>query len=556
MRKLGSLLLALLLWLVPAGLVARSQAAVPGGFSVSTRQELAGGVEFLTMGRPQPPAVAYVARIGPGAPASLRAVSANDKVTHHGEDLELPSSMCRRVGCVVGVNADFHYANHEPVGGVVSDGRMLRSPVSSHAQLSLTRAGGLVASPLEWSAILRTSDGGALGLGGINISRGSDQLVLYTPTWGDRTRTEGGGVELVLRAGEPVGLLGRPTAVELLELRGDSSSIPADGAVLSGSGSGAALLRDLWNRVERGRADRRAELTVASSLDVVESLGVNPVLLRNGRRAFPPATDGFTLSRHPRTMVGWNTAGEVFMVAIDGRREDSKGMSLGEAADLLLGLGATEGVNFDGGGGTTFVVNGSVANHPSDDDPVPAEAERWAVNSLVVVPKPGPPPPPPPPPPDPSPAPSPSPAPAPGTSAPAPSGGSGAPGKLADASTPTTTTAPSKPGLSPLLRNPDTLKAIASAVRPNGSRKARVERVPSTGSPASGAQEPSTTTTPPTEPPGHQDLALGDGPAASPSPPMSKVNVSVAVGVLLAVVAASGLGFAAWSRWRREDWYY
>lgn len=554
MRKLGSLLLTVLLGLVPAAL-AGAQTAVPAGFSVSARQELAGGVEFLTMGRPQPPAVAYVARIGPGAPAWLRVVSAHDKVTHHGEDLETPSSMCQRAGCVVGVNADFHYVNHEPVGGVVSEGRMLRSPVSTHAQLSLTRAGGLLASPLEWSAILRTSDGGALGLGGINISRGSDQLVLYTPAWGDRTRTAG-GVELVLRAAEPVGLLGRPTAVELLELRGDSSSIPPDGAVLSGSGTGAALLQDLWNRVERARADRRAELTVASSLDVVESVGVNPVLLRNGRHAFQPATDGFTLSRHPRTLVGWNAAGEVFMVAVDGRRDDSKGMSLGEAADLLLGLGATEGVNFDGGGGTTFVVNGSVTNHPSDDEPVPAEAERWAVNSLVVVPKPAPPPPPPPPP-TPNPSPAPPPTTAPGTSAPAPSGSKEVGKPPRDTSTPTTT-APSKPGMSPLLRNPEALKAIASAVRPNGSRKARAERLTSpgaTGSQEPGAQEP-TTTAPPTEPPGHQDLALGDGPAAGPSPPISKVNFSVAVGVLLAVIAAGGLGFAAWSRRRREDWYY
>lgn len=241
-----SFLLAVVLGLVPAAL-AGAQTAVPEGFSVSARQELAGP------------------------------------------------------------------------GGVVPYG-----------------AGDLVASPLEWSAILRTSDGGALGLGGINISRGSDQLVLYTPAWGDRTRTHG-GIELVLRAAEPVGLLGRPTAVELLELRG---------------------LRPL----------RR----------------LRPILLRRPRRRPPPARP------------------------------------------------------------------------------------------------------------------------------PAPSGSKEVGKPPRDMSTPTTT-APSKPGLSPLLRNPEALKAIASAVRPNGSRKARAERLTSpgaTGSPEPGAQEPSTTTAPPTEPPGHQDLAL------------------------------------------------
>jgi hypothetical protein len=64
-------------------------------------------------------------------------------------------------------------------------------------------------------------------------------------------------------------------------------------------------------------------------------------------------------------------------------------MTLAEAADFLLRLGATEGLNLDGGGGTTFVVDGSVANHPSDDgDRRTDSVERGATNALVVVPRP------------------------------------------------------------------------------------------------------------------------------------------------------------------------
>ena len=37
-----------------------------------------------------------------------------------------------------------------------------------------------------------------------------------------------------------------------------------------------------------------------------------------------------------------------------------------EAADLMIGLGAIEAINLDGGGSTAFVVGGAVVNHPSD----------------------------------------------------------------------------------------------------------------------------------------------------------------------------------------------
>ena len=121
--------------------------------------------------------------------------------------------------------------------------------------------------------------------------------------------------------------------------------------MLSATGPAGAVLRDLAGRVGNTWPARR-QLQLQTSVDAVESLGVHPVLLRDGRRAFPDDGDGFTRVRNPRTLLGWNPAGEIVIVAVDGRRDEAEGMSLAQAADLLLGLGATDGVNFDGGGGT------------------------------------------------------------------------------------------------------------------------------------------------------------------------------------------------------------
>src|SRR5581483_8544093 len=84
-------------------------------------------------------------------------------------------------------------------------------------------------------------------------------------------------------------------------------------------------------------------------------------------RWFAAAADAFTRGRQPRTLVGWNAAGEAWLVTVDGRQPDaSVGMTLAEAADFLLALGATDGLNLDGGGSTTFVDDGAVVNTPSD----------------------------------------------------------------------------------------------------------------------------------------------------------------------------------------------
>ena len=79
-------------------------------------------------------------------------------------------------------------------------------------------------------------------------------------------------------------------------------------------------------------------------------------------------------------------------------------MTLAEAADLLLALGATDGINLDGGGSTTFVAAGTVVNTPSDvavrrgsgetiqhlaqpDQDVIGHVERPVTSALAVVPK-------------------------------------------------------------------------------------------------------------------------------------------------------------------------
>jgi Phosphodiester glycosidase len=399
-------------WLAMVALVAvacpgtaGAQTVAPAGFTATVRETPAAGVEHVGLVRADPPLQVHVARISPGAAVSLRAVLSNDRVAGPDPQLERTSAMCARVHCVIGINADFGV--DQPLGALVTDGRFLRSPSPTHHQLSVTSNGALEDDALDWSGQLLATDLQGLRLDGVNVPRPPDRVILYTPTFGPSTQTEGPGTDLVVHVMQPTGefRLGQTALVELVSLADGvaNSPIPLGGAVLSGQGAGAEALRRLWQRVGAGAAGKQAFLRLDSDTPVIESVGGSPILIKDGRRWFTDPGDDFTGGRHPRTLVGWTPGGDVLLVTVDGRQAKlSVGMTLYEAADLLLSLGATEGINLDGGGSTTFVTGTTVVNHPSDalvrrggeevvrhaaqpGDTLVGHVERPVASALVVV---------------------------------------------------------------------------------------------------------------------------------------------------------------------------
>lgn len=346
-----------------------SSGTVPSAYRKQDIDAVAKGVEHFRLVRRDPAEVVNVARITTKAPFELRAVPALDRV---GDGLERTSAICRRVGCVVGINGDFWKPGTDvPVGGVVSVGRLLRPPSATHEQLTVSADGTLRAGPLRFSASLVPDDLRPLAIGAVNRLPRGDEIVLLTPAVGRSTRAPKGTVELALRSAKPKGLLAlHKTTVVRIAKHGSTAGhtpIPADGAVLSGSGRGGRLLRDLLARVRSKTTGTEALLRIESTPKAVESIGGAPVLVRKGKPVTISARTPFVNGRHPRTLIGWRATGEVLLVTVDGRQpRHSDGMTLAEASRLMVNLGAIEALNLDGGGSTTFVKEGKVANRPSD----------------------------------------------------------------------------------------------------------------------------------------------------------------------------------------------
>jgi hypothetical protein len=92
---------------------------------------------------------------------------------------------------------------------------------------------------------------------------------------------------------------------------------------------------------------------------------------------------GFETTRHPRTIIGTDADGAIWLVTVDGRNLMlSHGMSFMELQRLSRRLGLRSVLNLDGGGSTTMWAAGRIVNHPSD----PGGARKVS-DAILVVPR-------------------------------------------------------------------------------------------------------------------------------------------------------------------------
>lgn len=127
-------------------------------------------------------------------------------------------------------------------------------------------------------------------------------------------------------------------------------------------------------------------------------IACGPVLIDDGKRqSYTHITSSqekslqrkipFFLRRHPRSAVGCNAKGEVFLVVVDGRAKGrAEGATIEELTDICEWLGMTEALNLDGGGSSAlWSKKYGVLNHPCDNRTFDHEGERKVMSTLVVV---------------------------------------------------------------------------------------------------------------------------------------------------------------------------
>jgi len=107
---------------------------------------------------------------------------------------------------------------------------------------------------------------------------------------------------------------------------------------------------------DRPAAVLDASITPADLRGYTSAVGGFDVILRDGEDVSARAES--VRGIHPRVAVGLSADGRtLFIVVVDGRQRGwSEGASLSELARLLAELGADDGLNLDGGGSNTLVL--------------------------------------------------------------------------------------------------------------------------------------------------------------------------------------------------------
>ena len=315
-------------------------------------------------------------------PVTLKAALATGRLP----GVETTSSMAREHRAIAAINGDFFRPSGRPVGAFAHGGTLVQTPLTWAANIAFGRGGhsAFIGHQDVSVRLVTRGSGVSRRIGRVNQGRPTGKNVrLYTRQGGRIARAPRNACSArLLRTGaftvhpstSEVTANYRVKKVACRRKRMDLGR----GVVVAGRrwGPSSTFVRDL-------RHQRRQQ--VAWSLGwpgVVETLGGNPVLVRDGEIAWQNVRgDHSIFRRHPRTGVGLRADGKVLFVTVDGRQRRSKGMTLIAFAKLMRSLGALWALNLDGGGSTTMVVRGSVVNSPSDG------RERAVGSALMLVPE-------------------------------------------------------------------------------------------------------------------------------------------------------------------------
>ena len=390
--------MGLLAWVVVFA-VATSRVAAQQPDSVTTTT-IAPGVVLRRIVRPAGPWVVNLVSVDlRRGDYEVRHVRARDSLRGR----EKVTSMVARapegaVRVVAAINADFfnlqsgEAENNQIIAGEWWKGvRVADSPFetfpSVRTQFALDARGRPMLDKFQFDGIaIRGAT--TIPLLGLNfLARGGPEAsALYTERIGVTPRDS---VRAVVEA--PLDRLGTRGDTVLYVRRGPVEKsgghrVPAGAATLAGYGARGDAVAALADG-DTVRVVLRARTLGAVVRSPSLLIGGWPRILRGGVNVGAnSASDEATISRnaevrHPRSAVGFSRdSATLFLVTVDGRQASSAGMTVAELGDLMRAEGAWDALNFDGGGSTTLVVQGRIANSPSDPT-----GEREVANAILIV---------------------------------------------------------------------------------------------------------------------------------------------------------------------------
>lgn len=284
-----------------------------------------------------------------------------------------------------GVNSDL-FSNTGPIGSTILQGEIYKTAKASTAwhAAALDKTSGCLYFGLP-----------AIGFGAklngvmeyapslVNVPRASGECIIYTRRWGTTTETEVGadGIEIVLRP--TGGMLNINGATECIvesapEINKGNAAIPEGCIVLSSNIKDHIRDLGLMKPGDKYTISRVSFNLTGSGYginhqigEIDEMSGGEPLLLEEGVKMKAYATMPNYDIRRPRTAIGTDASHKrMYLLVVDGDSFNSgisDGIDAEDLIDMMLAIGCTDALNFDGGGSSTMYTDAfGVLNRPSD----------------------------------------------------------------------------------------------------------------------------------------------------------------------------------------------
>ena len=250
---------------------------------------------------------------------------------------------------IIAINGSFFKPqNGIPLGSLMIDGKLLTGPMYNRVAL------GIFDNDLKIDRVeLNASVEGkkySLKIDNINQPRMLSTYVLaYTSEWGELAPPSPQyGMQVAIKDGKIIA-----SSVERL-------SIPQGGYVIVGPKD---KLKDL---AEQKKVE--VKLNTNPNWDGVKHIiSGGPYLIRNNEVYVDVSAQKLNAitGRNPRTAIGITEDKNLVLITVDGREENSIGMTLTELAGFMKSIGCVEAMNLDGGGSSVMYVKGNIVNTPS-----------------------------------------------------------------------------------------------------------------------------------------------------------------------------------------------
>jgi len=289
------------------------------------------------------------------------------------------SSIVDQYKAIAGINGTYFDVSGMPLGILMVNNDLISYPIYDRTSLVITKEHKAYIDNIIMDSYVQVGDV-KYSITGINEPRDSkNDVILYTPYYGELTKTNATGLDLVVENGV------------VTSTRSGNTWIPEKGFVIS---AGALYAENMAQTIKAGDAVNVVVNIIPYSTQISGQLfhlvGGGPRLLKSGRIYISKYEEKFrrdiSRGRAARTAVGITEDGKILFVTVDCKRHKKKnqsasiGMSLTELAYFMQSLGVEDALNLDGGGSSTMVVHGKVMNKPADG------SQRRVSNAILIKP--------------------------------------------------------------------------------------------------------------------------------------------------------------------------